>query len=135
MMIHTKTIMLFASLTSLMLFCDAFQQRPVISSTGTSASTRASAITRRNDINNDNSNSRLYVSTVTDPIKTKRLPGTADVGMPWEDLGFEYLQTNSHLKLTWKDGEGWSKPELVAVSKRVLRVPSISLNIPVLVTF
>jgi len=106
MMIQTKSIMQFASLTSLMSFCEAFQQRSVISSTG------SNTVTRRNDINNK-SNSRLYVSTVTDPITTKKLPGTADVGMPWEDLGFEYLQTNSHLKLTWKEGEGWSTPELV----------------------
>jgi len=114
MMFHTKAIMLLASfsLPSLVLFCDAFQQRPVISSTGSSARFIASANTRRNDIN-INRNSRLYVSTVPEPPKTKKIPGTADVGMPWEDLGFEYLQTNSHLKLTWKEGEGWSKPELV----------------------
>jgi len=106
MMMQTKSIMQLASLTSLMSFCEAFQQRSVISSTG------SNTITRRNDINNK-SNSRLFVSTVPDPITTKKLPGTADVGMPWEDLGFEYLQTNSHLKITWKEGEGWSTPELV----------------------
>ena len=45
----------------------------------------------------------------------RKLPGTAKMDTPWEDLGFEFRPTNSHVKLTWKDGEGWSKPELVEV--------------------
>ena len=45
----------------------------------------------------------------------KKLPGTAKMDTPWEDLGFEFRPTNSHVKLTWKEGEGWSKPELVEV--------------------
>jgi len=55
------------------------------------------------------SSSRLQMSTET----AKKLPGTAKMDTPWEDLGFEFRSTNSHVKLTWKDGEGWSKPELV----------------------
>jgi hypothetical protein len=54
----------------------------------------------------------------TTDTKTKKMPGTADMGMPWEDLGFEFRPTNSHVKLTWKDGEGWSEPELIKVSQR-----------------
>ena len=46
---------------------------------------------------------------------TKKMPGTAKMDTPWEDLGFEFRPTNSHVKLTWKEGEGWSKPELVQV--------------------
>mmetsp|Transcript_16945 Transcript_16945/g.39125 ORF Transcript_16945/g.39125 Transcript_16945/m.39125 type:complete len:409 (+) Transcript_16945:208-1434(+) len=53
--------------------------------------------------------SRLQMSTET----AKKLPGTAKMDTPWEDLGFEFRPTNSHVKLTWKEGEGWSKPELV----------------------
>ena len=58
------------------------------------------------------SSSRLQMSTET----AKKLPGTAKLDTPWEDLGFEFRPTNSHVKLTWKEGEGWSKPELVEVS-------------------
>ena len=44
---------------------------------------------------------------------TRKAPGTADLGgMAWEDLGFEFRPTNSHVKLTWKDGN-WGEPELV----------------------
>ena len=43
----------------------------------------------------------------------KKLPGSAELDTAWEDLGFEFLPTNSHVKLTWKEGQGWSKPELV----------------------
>ena len=45
----------------------------------------------------------------------KKMPGTAELDTPWEKLGFEFRPTNSHVKLTWKEGEGWSKPELVEV--------------------
>ena len=45
----------------------------------------------------------------------KKIPGTAKLDTPWEDLGFEFRPTNSHVKLRWKEGEGWSKPELVEV--------------------
>jgi hypothetical protein len=121
MMFHNKNkaaVILASSLLSMMAsssFCDAFQQRTVFSSIGAGASTSTSTsatTTRRN--NNINDNSRLYMST-TD-TKTKKMPGTADMGMPWEDLGFEFRPTNSHVKLTWKDGEGWSEPELIKVS-------------------
>ena len=62
------------------------------------------------------------MSSTTDTTKTKKMPGTADMGMPWEDLGFEFRPTNSHVKLTWKDGEGWSEPELIKVSQRYVCV-------------
>jgi hypothetical protein len=42
-------------------------------------------------------------------------PGSAKLDTPWEELGFEFRQTNSHIKLTCKDGE-WGEPELVQVS-------------------
>ena len=79
-----------------------------------------------NIISSSNNNSKLYVSTEQDQEKEttttttatteKKLPGTAVLDKPWKDLGFEFRDTNAHVKLTWKEGEGWSKPELVKVS-------------------
>lgn len=77
-----------------------------------------------NIISSSNNNSKLYVSTEQDQeketttttttvITEKKLPGTAVLDKPWKDLGFEFRDTNAHVKLTWKEGEGWSKPELV----------------------
>lgn len=56
---------------------------------------------------------KLYAST-----STKKLPGTADLGgVKWEDLGFSFRTTNSHIQLVYTendDGTGsWGKPELV----------------------
>ena len=31
--------------------------------------------------------------------------GSAD--LPWSELGFEFRETKSHLKFTWREGEGW----------------------------
>mmetsp|Transcript_2019 Transcript_2019/g.2973 ORF Transcript_2019/g.2973 Transcript_2019/m.2973 type:complete len:404 (+) Transcript_2019:149-1360(+) len=39
-------------------------------------------------------------------------PGTAELDVPWEELGFEFRPTNSHVCLTYKAGE-WGAPELV----------------------
>jgi len=41
-------------------------------------------------------------------------PGTAELDVPWEELGFEFRPTNSHVCLTYKAGE-WGAPELVKV--------------------
>ena len=41
-------------------------------------------------------------------------PGTAELDTPWEELGFEFRPTNSHVRITCKDGE-WGEPELVKV--------------------
>ena len=46
---------------------------------------------------------------------SKVKPGSAELDTPWEELGFEFRPTNSHVKLTYKDGE-WGAPELVKVS-------------------
>ena len=122
-MFHNKNksgVILLASLSS---FCDAFQQRTTVFSSIISTSTK-----RNNNKININNNSRLYMSTSTDTTKTKKMPGTADMGMPWEDLGFEFRPTNSHVKLTWKDGEGWSEPELIKVSSAVFFACALSTN-------
>jgi hypothetical protein len=47
-------------------------------------------------------------------VSSLKAPGTAKLDTPWAELGFEFRPTNSHIKLTWKDGE-WGKPELVKV--------------------
>lgn len=59
--------------------------------------------------------------------KTKKIPGTADLGgIAWEDLGFEFRPTNSHLKMVYtenEDGTGsWGAPELV-------KEPYVSMHI------
>lgn len=43
----------------------------------------------------------------------RKMPGTAKLDVAWEDLGFEFRPTNSYVKLTHKEGEGWGEPELV----------------------
>jgi len=49
--------------------------------------------------------------TASAPAATSRgAPGTAD--LPWEDLGFEFRETRSHMKFTYKDGK-WDGGELV----------------------
>ena len=48
-------------------------------------------------------------------------PGTAEIGTPWEELGFEFLPTNSHVRITYKDGE-WGPTELVKVSFFKLKI-------------
>lgn len=53
--------------------------------------------------------------------KQAKQPGTAQLDTPWEELGFEFRPTNSHVKVTFKDG-AWSEPELVEVCLRVIRV-------------
>mmetsp|Transcript_45187 Transcript_45187/g.130483 ORF Transcript_45187/g.130483 Transcript_45187/m.130483 type:complete len:398 (+) Transcript_45187:169-1362(+) len=50
-----------------------------------------------------------------------KTPGSAKLDTPWEELGFEFRPTNSHVRVTYKDGE-WGKPELV-------QDPFISLHI------
>ena len=42
-------------------------------------------------------------------------PGTAKLDTPWEELGFEFRPTNSHVRITYKNEE-WGEPELVKVS-------------------
>jgi hypothetical protein len=45
---------------------------------------------------------------------TKKMPGTAKLDTPWAELGFEFRATNSHVRLSYKNGE-WGQPELVKV--------------------
>mmetsp|Transcript_8708 Transcript_8708/g.11540 ORF Transcript_8708/g.11540 Transcript_8708/m.11540 type:complete len:409 (+) Transcript_8708:148-1374(+) len=54
--------------------------------------------------------SSLNVASTKSGLKT---PGSAKLDVAWEDLGFEFRPTNSHLKITYKEGKGWGEPELV----------------------
>lgn len=56
--------------------------------------------------------SRLFASIET--TKALGKPGTAEMDVPWEDLGFEFRPTNSNVRMTYKDGE-WGEMELVKV--------------------
>jgi len=40
------------------------------------------------------------------------IPGTADIPCAWDELGFEFRPTKSHVRMVYKDGE-WGEPELV----------------------
>jgi hypothetical protein len=50
----------------------------------------------------------------------KKAPGTAKLDKAWEDLGFEFRPTNSHVRVTYRDG-AWSEPEIVKVRLLVER--------------
>ena len=53
------------------------------------------------------------------PSTDLKQPGTAKMDKPWNELGFEFRPTNSHIQLTYKDGK-WGKGELVKVGCVVL---------------
>lgn len=59
--------------------------------------------------------------------KSKKKPGTAELDVAWEDLGFEFRQTNSHVRLTYKDGK-WGSPELVKEPYVNLHIGATSLH-------
>ena len=53
---------------------------------------------------------RLFAS-VEEALKK---PGTAEMDVPWEDLGFVFRPTNSNVRMTFKVGE-WGEMKLVKV--------------------
>jgi branched-chain amino acid aminotransferase len=58
----------------------------------------------------------------------QKKPGTAQLDVPWEELGFEFRPTNSHIKLTYKEGKGWGEPELVKEPYINLHIGATSLH-------
>jgi hypothetical protein len=62
----------------------------------------------------------LFMSTTENEVTATAppKPGTADVGVPWSDLGFAFRPTKSHLQMKWTedaDGNGsWGPAELVS---------------------
>eukprot|EP00339_Tiarina_fusa_P017790 CAMPEP_0117041400 /NCGR_PEP_ID=MMETSP0472-20121206/28916_1 /TAXON_ID=693140 ORGANISM="Tiarina fusus, Strain LIS" /NCGR_SAMPLE_ID=MMETSP0472 /ASSEMBLY_ACC=CAM_ASM_000603 /LENGTH=399 /DNA_ID=CAMNT_0004752403 /DNA_START=45 /DNA_END=1244 /DNA_ORIENTATION=+ len=54
-------------------------------------------------------------------------PGSAKLDTPWEELGFEFRPTNSHVKVTFKDGE-WGAPELVKGDTINLHIGATALH-------
>eukprot|EP00545_Synedropsis_sp_CCMP1620_P009317 CAMPEP_0119016638 /NCGR_PEP_ID=MMETSP1176-20130426/13921_1 /TAXON_ID=265551 /ORGANISM="Synedropsis recta cf, Strain CCMP1620" /LENGTH=393 /DNA_ID=CAMNT_0006970133 /DNA_START=22 /DNA_END=1203 /DNA_ORIENTATION=- len=54
-------------------------------------------------------------------------PGTATVDVPWEELGFEFRATKSHVRVTYKDGE-WGPTELVADPYFNIHIGATSLH-------
>jgi len=62
-----------------------------------------------------NSATRPSPSTTQLPMTAlqQKQPGTAVMDVPWEELGFEFRPTNSHVRMTYKENEGWGEPELV----------------------
>lgn len=58
----------------------------------------------------------------------EKQPGTADLGgIKWEDLGFQFRSTNSHVRLTYKDGK-WGAPELVSEPYVNLHIGATALH-------
>jgi len=56
----------------------------------------------------------LAVSADAD-TKPMGIPGTAELDKPWKELGFEFRQTKSNLRITYKNGE-WGEFEMSEVS-------------------
>lgn len=58
----------------------------------------------------------------------KKQPGTAKLDVPWGELGFEFRPTNSHVRVVYKEGEGWGKPELVTEPYIQLHIGATALH-------
>ena len=67
-------------------------------------------------------------STTTSTQDQQRKPGTAKLDVAWEDLGFEFRHTRSHVRLTYKTGEGWGEPELVKDPYMNLHIGATALH-------
>ena len=93
-----RRAILTALLATAVSFSDAFQQ----------------PLAYGNAVGNTGSSTVLNMST---EAAAKKLPGTAQMDKPWEKLGFEFRPTNSHVQLKWKEGEGWSEPEIIKVRR------------------
>jgi hypothetical protein len=62
-----------------------------------------------------NSRQRSSQQVMEMSVSTKKMPGTAKLETPWEELGFEFRPTNTHVEIVYKNGE-WGEPELKKVS-------------------
>jgi branched-chain amino acid aminotransferase len=122
-MIHQLSFVTLYSICTMMLFVQrlhAFTVSEVLPSRAgsswplTTYRSRCHAPTTR-------TTSRLYIATSSTSTTTtkKKLPGTADLGgIKWEDLGFAFRPTNSHVKLVYTENDetglgSWGAPELV----------------------
>mmetsp|Transcript_26052 Transcript_26052/g.54348 ORF Transcript_26052/g.54348 Transcript_26052/m.54348 type:complete len:420 (-) Transcript_26052:946-2205(-) len=73
--------------------------------------------------------SSLHVASPLSATKPdQKTPGSAKLDVAWEDLGFEFRATNSHVKITYKEGEGWGQPELVNDPYVNLHIGATSLH-------
>lgn len=52
--------------------------------------------------------------TTSSETRALGTPGTAKLDVAWEELGFEFRPTKSHVRVICKDGE-WGQMELVTV--------------------
>eukprot|EP00747_Dinoflagellata_sp_TGD_P219099 gnl/TRDRNA2_/TRDRNA2_91272_c0_seq1.p1 gnl/TRDRNA2_/TRDRNA2_91272_c0~~gnl/TRDRNA2_/TRDRNA2_91272_c0_seq1.p1 ORF type:complete len:464 (+),score=85.60 gnl/TRDRNA2_/TRDRNA2_91272_c0_seq1:58-1449(+) len=48
--------------------------------------------------------------------------------LDWPNLGFQYRDTNGHLKLVWREGEGWAAPEWVEGNEVTMHVAATVLH-------
>ena len=85
---------------------------PFINSFTVVPRTSASSIIRNNNV--------LFSTDEATETATE-MPGTAKMDKPWGELGFEYRETKSHLKMIFRDGK-WGEPELVQVSLYIISI-------------
>lgn len=57
--------------------------------------------------------SRTHLAATVAPKATNEAPAVGSADLPWTELGFEFRDTKSHLKFTWREGQGWDEGELV----------------------
>lgn len=83
---------------------------------------------REEQPNNGRQSSDLFASTTSINIDQKQLlPGTAQLDTPWEELGFEFRPTRSHLRMVYRDGS-WQAPELVSEPYIQLHIGATALH-------
>eukprot|EP00563_Minutocellus_polymorphus_P000078 CAMPEP_0181039730 /NCGR_PEP_ID=MMETSP1070-20121207/10648_1 /TAXON_ID=265543 /ORGANISM="Minutocellus polymorphus, Strain NH13" /LENGTH=414 /DNA_ID=CAMNT_0023117647 /DNA_START=28 /DNA_END=1272 /DNA_ORIENTATION=- len=74
----------------------------------------------------------LFMSTTEDAAAAASAvlpkPGTAEIDVPWSDLGFEFRATKSHLKMTWTESDGWGGAELVGSPYVNLHIGATALH-------
>jgi len=72
----------------------------------------------------------LFVATEPETTSTSLSvgkPGTAELGVAWSELGFEFRPTKSHLQMVYKDGE-WQEPKLVEETSINIHIGATALH-------
>jgi hypothetical protein len=97
----------------MVVFFNKFLAAGLFLSLQSASSFQVATSTTRGKVGTRNYNSIQNLRLHSTSARTK--PGTAELDTPWKDLAFEYIPTNSHVRVTYKNGE-WGEPELVKVS-------------------
>jgi branched-chain amino acid aminotransferase len=123
MMSHLQLLLLLIATTSTNAFTSILQQNNILLSGSYNRLHHESLIKLKSTTEE---NVEASKSTI------QKLPGTAKLDTPWEELGFEFRPTNSHVRLTYKmnqDGTGsWSDIELVSSPYIQLHIGATALH-------